>query len=109
MVISNLGEGGLAAFTTLILMTGITSALPYFLAVLASGHLLLVRGQRPHPGALARDLGITILAAAFSIWCIFGSGLTPILLTAALMAIGYVVFGIDQYRRRRNGTLVGHM
>ncbi len=109
VVISNLGEGGLSAFNTLILMTGITSALPYFLAALASGHLLLVRGQRPHPGALARDLGITILAGAFSIWCIFGSGLTPILLASGLMAIGYVVFGIDQYRRRRNGTLVGHM
>lgn len=106
VVISSLGEGGLAAFNTLILMTGITSALPYFLSALASGKLLLTPGKRPHPAALARDLGITALAAAFSIWCIFGSGLTPVLLTVGLMAVGYVVFVVDRYRRRRNGTLV---
>lgn len=105
VVISSLGEGGLSAFNTLILMTGITSALPYFLSALASGHLLLRGGKRPHPGALARDLGITIVAGAFSIWCIFGSGITPILLTGALMLIGYVVYGIDQSRRRQKGTV----
>lgn len=106
VIISSFGEGGLAAFNTLILMTGITSALPYFLSALASGKLLLTPGKRPHPAALARDLGITVLAAAFAVWCIFGSGLTPILLTAGLMAVGYLVFGIDRHRRRQNGTLV---
>lgn len=106
VVVSNLGEGGISAFNTLILMTGITSALPYFLAALASGRLLLTKGKRPHPAALARDLGITVIAGAFAIWCIFGSGLTPVLLTAGLMAIGYVVYGVDRRHRRRTGTLI---
>ena len=101
VVISELGEGGLSAFNTLILITGITSALPYFLSAMASFKLLLRDRKRPHPAALARDLGITVLAAAFSVWCVVGSGLLPVVLTVVLIAMGYVVYRFDQARRRR--------
>lgn len=104
VVISELGEGGLSAFNTLILITGITSALPYFLSAMASFKLLLRDRKRPHPAALARDLGITVLAAAFSVWCVVGSGLLPVVLTVVLIAMGYVVYGFDQARRRRIQT-----
>lgn len=86
VLVSNLGEHELSAFNTLILMTGITSALPYFLSALVSAKPLLSPGKRPHPAALARDFGITVLAAAFSVWCIFGFGLTPVLLTSATLS-----------------------
>ena len=105
VITANLGDSGLSAFNTLILITGITSALPYFLCALASLRLLF-KGERPHPGALARDLFVTILAAAFSVWCIFGSGLMPILWSALLIVIGYVIYGIDRVLRRRTGTLI---
>ena len=51
VVISGLGSSGLSMFNTLILITGITSALPYFLTAMASMYLLLARGKRPHPAA----------------------------------------------------------
>ena len=41
VVISGLGSSGLSMFNTLILITGITSALPYFLTAMASMYLLL--------------------------------------------------------------------
>ena len=88
-------------FNTLILITGITSALPYFLTAMASMYLLLARGQRPHPAALARDLGVTLVAAIFSIWCIVGSGILPVIYAAILIAVGYVVYGLDRKKRRR--------
>lgn len=106
VVVANLGESGLGVFNVLILMTGITSALPYALAALASGVLLIRTGRRPHPLIFARDMGITVIAGLFAIWCIVGSGVTPILLTALLMAGGYVVYGLDRRRRSRTGTLV---
>lgn len=101
VVISGLGSSGLSMFNTLILITGITSALPYFLTAMASMYLLLARGQRPHPAALARDLAVTLVAAVFSIWCIVGSGIQPVIYAAILIALGYVVYGLDRAKRRR--------
>ena len=105
VTIANIGESGLSAFNTLILITGITSALPYFLCAMASLRLLLATGKRPHPGALARDLFVTILAAAFSVWCIFGAGLAPALWPLVLIVLGYGVYGLDRLKARRAGTL----
>lgn len=101
VVISSVGQSGLEVFTNLVLLTGITSALPYFLSALASLYLLLVRGQPMPPLAFARDLAITVIAAAFSLWVIAGSGASAVSSAFMLILIGYIVYAVDRARRRR--------
>ena len=64
VVISYLGNSGATVFTTLVLMTGITAAIPYAASALAQLKWRLSDRQQGHTPHLALDMGVAVVALA---------------------------------------------
>lgn len=101
--VSYWGNSGIQVFTTLILLTGVTTAVPYFLSAMAAVYLLLSQRTRPHWRRFITDLIISLAAGAFAIWAIAGSGATAVEMSFLLILVGYVFYVFDRARRARNG------
>jgi basic amino acid/polyamine antiporter, APA family len=109
MIVNFLGSSGASAFTTLVLMTGITSAIPYGFSALAQLKWRWTDRQKFHTPRFARDAVVAVLALVFSILFIWYSRNTgasnawgywaPFVLAAVALVIG-----IPVYRAQR-----GHM
>jgi APA family basic amino acid/polyamine antiporter len=67
MLINYLGSGGAAAFTTLVLMTGITAAIPYGFSALAQVKWRWSDHRTIETPRLIRDLVVAIVALVFSV------------------------------------------
>jgi APA family basic amino acid/polyamine antiporter len=67
MVLSFLGTSGATVFNTLVLMTGITAAIPYAFSALAQLKWRLRDRRELHTPRFARDAGVAIVALVFSI------------------------------------------
>ena len=67
MIVNYLGSSGATAFTTLVLMTGITAAIPYLFSALAQLKWRWADHKRTHTPRLARDLIVALLCVIFSI------------------------------------------
>jgi APA family basic amino acid/polyamine antiporter len=105
ILINYLGSSGANAFTTLVLMTGITSAIPYGFSALAQIKWRRADQQLHKTPRFLRDVTVAILALVFSILFIVYSRNTghsfwlywaPFFLAAAALALG-----IPVYRRQR--------
>ena len=101
MLINYLGSGGASAFTTLVLMTGITSAIPYGYSALAQIKWRWADHKAVHTPRLARDLIVAVVALVFSIlfiWYSRNSGHSvwvvwaPFFLAAAALLLGIPVY-----------------
>jgi APA family basic amino acid/polyamine antiporter len=105
MIINYLGSGGATVFTTLVLMTGITSAIPYGFSALAQIKWRVMDQRAMHTPRFARDLIVAILALVFSILFIIYSrntGHSPFVYWAPyLLAGGALLLGIPVYLARR--------
>lgn len=104
--VSYLGTNGATVFTTLVLMTGITAAIPYAFSALAQLRWRWADGQRgPTPG-LWRDLTVATAALVFSIAFIYWSRNSGdswyVVWGPFLMAGGAGVLGIPVYLRQRS-------
>ncbi|MCA1984754.1 APC family permease [Nocardioides nematodiphilus] len=107
VVISYLGTHGATVFTTLVLMTGITSAIPYAFSALAQikGRWLDHRaGSTSH---LVRDVAVALTAFAMSVAFVYYSRNTGhvwyVTWGPFLMAAGAALLGIPVYlAERRN-------
>lgn len=106
VVISYLGTSGSTVFTTLILMTGITAAVPYAFSALAQ---IKWRWQDSHPIHTARfafDVSVAVVALIFSVAFIYYSRNTSDLWYVVwgpfLMAGGAFVVGIPVYLAQRH-------
>jgi APA family basic amino acid/polyamine antiporter len=106
--INYLGSNGQTVFTTLVLMTGITAAIPYGFSALAQLKWRWAdheKGSTPH---LARDLIVAGLSVIFSILFIYYSRNTGhswfVYWAPFLMAGGALLLGIPVYQAQR-----GHM
>ena len=109
MIVNYLGASGANAFTVLVLMTGITAAIPYAFSALAQLRWRWNDRQKFHTPRFARDAIVAVLALVFSILFIWYSRNT-----GAESAWGYwapfalaavaLLLGIPVYRARR-----GHM
>jgi APA family basic amino acid/polyamine antiporter len=109
MIVNYLGSSGASAFTTLVLMTGITAAIPYGFSALAQLKWRWADRQKYHTPRFARDAIVAVLALVFSVLFIWYSRNT-----GASSAWGYwapfilagvaLVVGIPVYRAQR-----GHM
>jgi APA family basic amino acid/polyamine antiporter len=100
MVISYLGTSGSTVFTTLVLMTGITAAVPYAFSALAQLRWL-IHGRSGVTARLVRDLGVSVLALVFSLAFIYYSRNTgdswyvvwgPFLMTGGACLLGVPVY-----------------
>ena len=67
MVVSYLGASGATVFNTLVLMSGITAAVPYGFSALAQLKWRWRDHRAGHTPRLVRDLTVAVLAIVFSI------------------------------------------
>jgi basic amino acid/polyamine antiporter, APA family len=105
MVINYLGSNGATVFTTLVLMTGITAAIPYGFSALAQLKWRWQDHEQLETPRFARDLVVAVLALVFSVLFIWYSRNTGhsffVYWAPFLMAGGALLLGIPVYRSRQ--------
>ena len=114
MAINYLGSGGATVFTTLVLMTGITAAIPYAFSALAQIKWRWIDQQTMHTPRFARDMIVAVLALVFSILFIWYSRNTGhgfwVYWAPFFLAAGAMLLGIPVYRaQRRHMTQPGRV
>jgi basic amino acid/polyamine antiporter, APA family len=101
MAINYIGSGGADVFTTLVLMTGITSAIPYGFSALAQIKWRIVDRRAMHGQRFARDVSVAVVALVFSILFIYYSRNTgasgfqywaPFVLAGVALLLGIPVY-----------------
>lgn len=101
MIINYLGSSGVTVFTTLVLMTGITAAVPYAFSALAQIKWRWAERRPTDTARVVRDLVVAVLALVFSVLFIWYSRFTgerplvywaPFLLTGAAFLVGIPVY-----------------
>jgi APA family basic amino acid/polyamine antiporter len=97
---------GLDVFLTLVYLTGVTAAIPYFFSALAQIYWLFTDGDRPHGGRLARDLSVSVLAMLFSVWFVYGSGAEATYWAFLMLLVGFVVYAVMLVKRTREAHLL---
>jgi APA family basic amino acid/polyamine antiporter len=102
MVLSYLGTSGATVFTTLVLMTGITAAIPYGFSALAQIKWRVQDRAALHAQRFARDMGVAVISLVFSVLFIWYSRNTgeenwyvvwgPFLMAGAALLLGIPVY-----------------
>ena len=101
MIVNFLGSGGATVFTTLVLMTGITAAIPYAFSALAQIKWRMADHRKMDTPHVARDLVVAIVALVFSVLFIWYSRNTgqdwwvywaPFFLAGAALLLGIPVY-----------------
>ncbi len=105
VVISYMGTSGSTVFTTLVLMTGITAAIPYAFSALAQIKWRWTDNQVLHTPRFVRDLSVAVVALVFSVAFIYYSRNTGdswyVVWGPFLMAGGAGLLGIPIYFAQR--------
>jgi APA family basic amino acid/polyamine antiporter len=105
MVINYLGSSGATVFTTLVLMTGITAAIPYGFSALAQMKWRLVDHRTLDTPRFARDMVVAIVSLVFSVLFIWYSRNTGhgfwVYWAPFFMAGGALLLGIPVYLAQR--------
>jgi APA family basic amino acid/polyamine antiporter len=108
MVINYMGSSGATVFTTLVLMTGITAAIPYGFSALAQMKWRLVDHRAMQSARFVRDMIVAALALIFSVLFIWYSRNTGhgfwVYWAPFFMSAGALLLGIPVYIKQR-----GHM
>jgi len=107
IVVNYLGVSGPTVFTTLVLMTGITAAIPYAFSALAQLKWRWVDHQQLDTPRFVRDTVVAVVAFVFSVLFIWYSRNVddswfvvwgPFLLAGAAMVIGIPVYAVQRSR-----------
>jgi len=105
MAINYLGSNGVTVFTTLVLMTGITAAIPYGFSALAQLKWRWIDHKTMETPRFARDMIVAVLSLVFSIAFIYYSRNTGhsfwVYWAPFFLAIGALLLGIPVYISRR--------
>jgi basic amino acid/polyamine antiporter, APA family len=105
MAINYLGSGGATVFTTLVLMTGITAAIPYGFSALAQIKWRLADRRELHTPRFARDMIVAVLSLVFSVLFIWYSRNTGqsfwVYWAPFFLAAGALLLGIPVYLAQR--------
>src|SRR6516165_2235960 len=105
VIVNYLGSNGATVFTTLILMTGITAAIPYGFSALAQLKWRWIDQKTMHTPRFARDMIVAALALVFSILFIWYSRNTGhsfwVYWAPFFLAAGAMLLGIPVYRAQR--------
>jgi APA family basic amino acid/polyamine antiporter len=105
MFINYLGSSGATAFTTLVLMSGITAAIPYGFSALAQMKWRLVDHRTLETPRFVRDMIVAVVALVFSVLFIWYSRNTGnsfwIYWAPFFLAGGALLLGIPVYKAQR--------
>jgi APA family basic amino acid/polyamine antiporter len=114
IAINYLGSDGQTVFTTLVLMTGITTAIPYAFSALAQIKWRLADRKRLETTRFARDMLVAVLALVFSVLFIYYSRNAgqdfwvywgPFLMTGAAFLVGIPVYMRQRTRMTPPGNV----
>jgi basic amino acid/polyamine antiporter, APA family len=114
MLINYLGSDGQTVFTTLILMTGITAAIPYAFSAAAQIKWRVADQKQIETPRFARDMVVAVLSIVFSALFIYYSRDTGhsfwVYWAPYFMTIGALLLGVPVYRaQRRKMTPAGEV
>src|SRR3974390_2419218 len=105
MIVNFLGSGGATVFTTLVLMTGITAAIPYGFSALAQIKWRLMDHRTLETPPLGRDQTLAVVSLVFSVLFIWYSRnignsfwvyWAPFLLAGAALLAGIPVYRVQR-------------
>lgn len=99
------GETGLKVFTYLVYLSVVTVAIPYFLSAVAQLAYLVSRRRTVQGWALARDLFVSVIGMAFSLWVTFASGYQSVYQALLLLLLGLPLYAFLKARRERLGDV----
>jgi basic amino acid/polyamine antiporter, APA family len=106
MAVNYLGSNGATVFTTLVLMTGITSAIPYGFSALAQIKWRLADRRQLQTAHFARDMTVAVVSVVFSvlfIWYSRNTGQSWFTYWAPfILAGGALLLGIPVYSAQRS-------
>jgi basic amino acid/polyamine antiporter, APA family len=106
MIINYLGSNGATVFTTLVLMTGITAAIPYGFSALAQIKWRLADHRVMETPRFVRDVVVAVVSLVFSVLFIWYSRNTGnsfwVYWAPFLLAAGALVLGIPVYRMQKD-------
>src|SRR5690349_7545548 len=106
MIINFLGSNGATVFTTLVLMTGITAAIPYAFSALAQIKWRVADHRAMEGTRFARDVVVAVVSLVFSVLFIWYSRNTGhgfwVYWAPFLLAGGALLLGIPVYRSQRD-------
>lgn len=106
VVISYLGSSGATVFTTLVLMTGITAAIPYAASALAQLKWRIQDREKGHTPHFALDVGVAVVSLVMSlafVWYSRNSGADWYVVWGPfLMAGGAAALGVPVYLSQRS-------
>ena len=105
MIINYLGSSGATVFTTLVLMTGITAAIPYAFSALAQIKWRWIDHRTLETPRFVRDMVVAVVSLVFSILFIWYSRNTGnsfwVYWAPFLLAGGALLLGVPVYRAQR--------
>jgi basic amino acid/polyamine antiporter, APA family len=105
MLINYLGSDGETVFTTLVLMTGITAAIPYAFSAAAQIKWRVADKQKIDTPHFTRDMIVAVVALVMSVLFIYYSRFTGesfwVYWGPYFLTIGALLFGIPVYRAQR--------
>jgi basic amino acid/polyamine antiporter, APA family len=110
MAVNYLGSNGATVFTTLVLMTGITAAIPYAFSALAQIKWRLADHRTLETPRFVRDMVVAVLSVIFSVLFIWYSRNTGhsfwVYWAPFFLAGGALLLGIPVYRSQRQRMTV---
>lgn len=86
-------------FTTVVLLSVLTSVVPYLLSAAAQLYWLRTDGRRAPVRHLARDVAVSALALAFAFWALAGSGYAAVYYGTFCLLLGVPVYVRVKARR----------
>jgi APA family basic amino acid/polyamine antiporter len=105
MAVNYIGSSGATVFTTLVLMTGITAAIPYAFSALAQLKWRWIDHKEMHTPRFVRDMVVAVVALVFSIlfiWYSRNTGNDPLVYWAPFLLAGVaLILGIPVYRSQQ--------
>ena len=94
-------------FTTIVLLSVLTSVVPYLFSAAAQSYWLLLRPRAVRGGRLLRELTVAAAALVFSFWALAGSGYQAVYYGAFCILLGVPVYAwmtSAHAEHDRNGT-----